>query len=185
MSLWQNYIIQSTGEIKYYMPISTCLIRRDIFIPLDWTTFTLWAVREGVRDSERKIFGLLSPNWKLKSRGGGGFPFPARSLCHIITFRNGGCSTWGRVRRRWSGRRWRNVNLLNEFLHARCSPIIGICRRVLAEVTSKHPVPSVVPVRIVLGDCWRARGLKRIASHEKHNNLHHRCDLREIPRGTN
>lgn len=62
-------------------------IRRNIFISLDWTTFTLWAVRKGVCDSEREIFGLLSPNWKVKSRGGGS-SLPS-SLCHIITFRNG------------------------------------------------------------------------------------------------
>jgi len=70
-------ITQSTSEIKCYAYIYNLrAIGRDIFIPLDWTTFTLWAVREGVCDSEREIFGLLSPNWKLKSRDGGGFPFP-------------------------------------------------------------------------------------------------------------
>jgi len=146
--------MQSTREIKCYV---------YIYMPSDEIFLSRWIGRlshcgryakTSVIRSE-KSFGLLSPNWRLKSQDGGDFPTPSSAMPHNYVLKRG-CSTWGRVRRRWSGRRWRNVNLFNEFLHARCSPIIGICLRVLAEVTSKHPVPSVVPSRIVLGDCWRA-----------------------------
>lgn len=104
-----------------------------------------------IRSEKSLGFCHLIGRWRAETEEA--LPPPRRSLCHIITFRNGDvrreaeCDAGGQV----DG--WRNVNLLNEFLHARCSPIIGICLRVLAEVTSKHPVPSAVPACIVLGDC--------------------------------
>lgn len=161
-------------------------IRRDIFIPLDWTTFTLWAVREGVRDSEREIFGLLSPNWKLKSRGGGGSPsLVSVAMPHNYVSKRGDvrreaeCDAGGQV----------DVGETSIYLTSSCTRVVrpssGSAVVYWQKLHRNIPSPSAVPVCIVLGNCWRARGLKRIASHEKHNNLHHRCDLREIPSDAN
>jgi len=163
-------------------PISTISVPSDEIFLSRWigrlSHCGRYAKASVIRSEKSLGFCHLIGSWRAETEEVS--PSPSVAMPHNYVSKRG-CSTWGRMRRRWSGRRWRNVNLLNEFLHARCSPIIGICLRVLAEVTSKHPVPSVVPP-YALFSVTADEQLKRIASHEKHNNLHHWCDLREIPR---